>query len=162
IAWSYVRFGQLPRVGAVMASIKPVIIAVVVQALWGLARTAVRTVALAALAAGALCASALGVHELLVLLGAGVVMLAVAAWARCGPALAALVLAGYAGWAPAAAAAAAAPFSLVALFLVFVKVGAVLFGSGYVLLAFLRADLVVRLHWLTDAQLIDAVAVGQV
>jgi chromate transporter len=55
----------------------------------------------------------------------------------------------------------AAPFSLVGLFLFFLKVGAVLYGSGYVLLAFLRADLVERWHWLTEAQLLDAVAVGQ-
>src|SRR5262249_23721218 len=54
------------------------------------------------------------------------------------------------------------PFSVGVLFLVFLKVGAILFGSGYVLLAFLRADLVDRLHWLTEAQLLDAVAVGQV
>ena len=65
-----------------------------------------------------------------------------------------------AGW--RAAAGAAAPFSLLPLFLVFLKIGAVLFGSGYVLLAFLRADLVERLGWLTEAQLLDAVAVGQV
>src|SRR5208337_1358046 len=61
-----------------------------------------------------------------------------------------------------AAVAAAIPFSLSALFLVFLKFGAVLFGSGYVLLAFLQADLVDRLHWMTQAQLLDAVAVGQV
>jgi chromate transporter len=60
------------------------------------------------------------------------------------------------------AAATAQPFSLPMLFLVFLKVGAVLFGSGYVLLAFLRAELVVRLGWLSDTQLLDAVAIGQV
>ena len=59
-------------------------------------------------------------------------------------------------------AAAAAPFGLLPLFLFFLKVGSVLFGSGYVLLAFLRADLVERWGWLTEAQLLDAVAVGQV
>ena len=65
---------------------------------------------------------------------------------------------------PAAIAAAvvAVPFSLTTLFLFFLKVGAVLFGSGYVLLAFLRTDLVDRLRWLTEAQLLDAVAVGQI
>jgi len=62
----------------------------------------------------------------------------------------------------ALATAAATPFHLVGLFLVFAKIGAVLFGSGYVLLAFLRIDLVDRLHWLTEAQLLDAVAAGQV
>jgi chromate transporter len=57
---------------------------------------------------------------------------------------------------------AAIPFSLPLLFLTFLKIGAVLYGSGYVLLAFLRADFVVRFGWLTDQQLIDAVAIGQV
>jgi chromate transporter len=61
-----------------------------------------------------------------------------------------------------AAASASASVSLFTLFLTFLKIGAVVFGSGYVLLAFLRADLVDRLHWLTEAQLLDAVAVGQV
>jgi chromate transporter len=56
----------------------------------------------------------------------------------------------------------AQPFQLSTLFLIFLKVGAVLFGSGYVLLAFLRSELVERLGWLTEAQLLDAVAVGQV
>jgi chromate transporter len=55
-----------------------------------------------------------------------------------------------------------APVSLGVLFLTFLKLGAVVFGSGYVLLAFLRAELVQRLHWMTEAQLVDAVAVGQV
>ena len=62
----------------------------------------------------------------------------------------------------ATAAAVSAPFTLGSLFLVFLKVGAVVFGSGYVLLAFLRADLVVQRGWLTDSQLVDAVAIGQV
>jgi chromate transporter len=62
----------------------------------------------------------------------------------------------------AGAPAVTASVSLATLFLTFLKLGAVVFGSGYVLLAFLRADLVDRLHWLTEAQLLDAVAVGQV
>ena len=62
----------------------------------------------------------------------------------------------------AAPIAALVPFSLPLLFLTFLKIGAVLYGSGYVLLAFLRADFVVRLGWLTDHQLLDAIAIGQV
>jgi chromate transporter len=61
-----------------------------------------------------------------------------------------------------AAAGTAVPFTLTGLTLFFLKVGSVLFGSGYVLLAFLRADLVERWGWLTDRQLIDAITVGQV
>jgi len=63
---------------------------------------------------------------------------------------------------PLVATTAAAPFGLGPLFLVFLKIGAVLFGSGYVLLAFLRADLVERWHWLTESQLLDAISIGQV
>jgi chromate transporter len=54
------------------------------------------------------------------------------------------------------------PITLTALFLAFLKIGAVVFGSGYVLLAFFRTDLVDRLHWLTEVQLLDAVAAGQI
>ena len=108
---------------------------------------------------------AAGVHELLVLLAAGVV-LAAARWAsearaaRTVPGLLPLppllpLLAGAGGLG-------AMPFGLGPLFLFFLKVGSVLFGSGYVLLAFLRADLVERWGWLSETQLLDAVAVGQV
>ena len=57
--------------------------------------------------------------------------------------------------------AAAVPVSMIRLFLSFLKIGAVVFGSGYLLLVFLRTEFVDRLHWLTEKQLIDAVAVGQ-
>jgi len=109
------------------------------------------------------------VNDMIVLIGGGVVMMATSALEDRGAArgtLAALptVVPRASAVKPAAIAAAvvAVPFSLTTLFLFFLKVGAVLFGSGYVLLAFLRTDLVDRLHWLTQAQLLDAVAVGQV
>ena len=162
IGWLYVRFGRLPQASALMAGIKPVIIAVIAQALWGLARTAVKSFWLGALGVIAVVATALGVNELIVLFGGGAVALAVR-WlqtSRRHQPSALLPLFGL-NLAPAAATAVAAPFALAPLFLVFLKVGAVLFGSGYVLLAFLRADLVERLHWLSNSQLIDAVAVGQ-
>jgi chromate transporter len=60
------------------------------------------------------------------------------------------------------AALASVPFDLPRLFITFLKIGSVLYGSGYVLLAFLRADLVMRFGWLSDQQLIDAIAIGQV
>jgi len=155
IAWAYERFGALPAVGGVLYGVKPVVIAVVVQALWGLGRAAVKTLTLVALGLAALGAAALGVHELLVLFVAGAGM----ALIRRGPRGAAPALVGFV---PAGLAAAATPFGLWSLFGIFVKIGAVLFGSGYVLLAFLRADLVERLGWLSERQLLDAVAVGQV
>ena len=161
LAWAYVRWGGLPVATGVLYGVKPVIIAIVLQAMWGLARTAVRGPVLAGafVVAGALALA--GVHELLVLFGAGVVAALVAPRRRAvAGAVAALA------WAtPArvmAAAAAAGGVTLGTMTLVFLKIGAVLYGSGYVLLAFLRADFVERLGWLTDRQLLDAVAVGQV
>lgn len=154
IAWAYVRFGTLPAVDGILYGVKPVVIAVVVQALWGLGRAAVKTPTLVALGLAALGATALGVHELLVLFAAGAGM----ALIRRGlPGIAPALV----GFVPAGLAAAATPFGLWSLFGIFVKIGSVLFGSGYVLLAFLRAELVVRLGWLSETQLLDAVAAGQ-
>ena len=158
-AWAYQRFGSLPQAAGLLYGVKPVIIAVVLQALWGLGRTAVKTKFLALVGLSAMVANAAGINEVVTLLGAGAV-LAGAQWSTRSrmqpPAVA--------GWAAAAATGAAvvAPFSLTALFLFFLKVGAILFGSGYVLLAFLRADLVDHWHWLTEAQLLDAIAIGQI
>jgi chromate transporter len=186
IAWAYVRFGTLPAASGILHGVKPVVIAVVLQALWGLGRTAVKSRALAALGVAAVAAVGLGIDELAVLVGAGAIAALVrrrrttrgtmgASWwlpAATGGAArdaasdaasdAARVVGAVAASGAAAGVATAAPFSLWALFGVFAKIGAVLFGSGYVLLAFLRADFVERLHWLTERQLLDAVAVGQV
>ncbi len=166
IAWMYVRFGTMPQAVGLLYGIKPVIIAVVLQALWGLGRTAIKSRLLAVIAMVALVASLLNVNDMIVLLGGGFVMLAIRAFedreaSRATLAAIPTVAAGV-KTAATAAAMAAIPFSLTTLFLFFLKVGAVLFGSGYVLLAFLRTDLVDRLRWLTEAQLLDAVAVGQV
>lgn len=175
IAWAYVRFGTLPAVAGLLYGVKPVVIAVVLQALWGLGRTAVKTRTLAALGAVATVASFLGVNELWLLFGAGAVMglstpRSVPGSPGTGPLGLFLLGSGSQGPPSVGAAAvplgvglaAAAPLSLWSLFGIFAKIGAVLFGSGYVLLAFLRADLVERLGWLTERQLLDAVAVGQV
>jgi chromate transporter len=157
-AWLYVRFGTLPAAGATLYGVKPVIVAVVVQALWGLGRTAVKSKLLGAIAAASVLASALGVNELLVLFAGGVASAVLARPTRD--------VAPEASRAPAflampAAAVATKAISSSSIFLVFAKIGSVLFGSGYVLLAFLRADLVQARHWLTEGQLLDAVAVGQ-
>lgn len=159
MGWAYVRFGSVPQVTWLLYGVKPVILAVVVQALWGLAPKAARTWPLRALGVAAVAASALGVNELVVLFGAGAVMVA-ARGSRPGGSV---TVKGILPFIPAVgASAAASTVTLPGLFFVFCKTGAVLFGSGYVLLAFLRADLVQRLHWMTEAQLIDAIAVGQV
>ena len=169
-AWAYVRFGQLPAVLALLAGVKPVVIAIVVQALWRLALTAVKNVWLGVLAAGAAVAVAAGMHELLVLAIAALTA-AVAGTVRstaggrtaaCVPLSVSRGLPAGAGSALGTAALAPVAVSLWPLFGTFLKIGSVLFGSGYVLLAFLRADFVQRLGWLTERQLLDAVAVGQV
>jgi chromate transporter len=162
IAWAYVTYGVRPEAGRLLYGVKPVIVAAIVQALWSLARAAVKTKWLAALGVLAAALNFAGVNELVVLFGAGAVMLGARLFRqpRASSALGVLPLLGL-SW-PAGAAATAAPFSLGALFWFFAKVGSVLFGSGYVLLAFLRADLVERWHWLSETQLLDAIAVGQI
>jgi len=163
VAWAYPRFGTLPEAEAVLYGVKPVIIAVVAQALWALGRTALKTWTLGIVAAASVAASLLGVAELVVLLAAGVVVVLVAGGSRSRAAALLPPLPFDTGATLAAAGVTtAAGFSLGKLFLVFAKIGAVLYGSGYVLLAFLRSDLVERLGWLTEQQLLDAVAVGQV
>jgi chromate transporter len=166
-AWAYVRYGSIPEVKGLLYGVKPVIIAIVLQALWSLARTAIKTKFLAVVGIAAVVVSFLGAHELLVLLGAGVLLgIARITWQQIerGRRLRSLIstvpLAVF--FQAGATTAATASFGLWPLFLFFLKVGAVLYGSGYVLLAFIRADLVERWHWLTESQLLDAIAVGQV
>ena len=167
IAWTYVRFGKLPAIEGVLYGVKPVIIAIIARALWTLGRTALKTWHLAAVALLAVGLNLAGVNELLVLFGAGALLAAHHATRRRPPASPAPLLGSAAPILPLAAVGGAAgagtvAFGLWPLFLFFVKVGSVLFGSGYVLLAFLRADLVERWQWLDEAQLLDAIAVGQI
>ena len=158
-AWAYATFGSLPEIQSGLYGVKPVIIAVILQALWGLSRAAVKNAFLAVVGLAATIAALAGVNVLVVLLAAGSVAIARVAISEprlsSHPASLAFLL-------PSGALSVAAPVSLSGLFLVFLKFGAVIFGSGYVLLAFLQADLVTRLHWLSQTQLLDAVAVGQV
>jgi len=161
IAWAYQRYGALPAVAGLLYGIKPVVIAIVIQALWRLAKSAVKNRWLAALGIAALIACFVGANPALVLLAAGVVAATVyrlRAGAGTLPMLAVTMPA-------TSAAATVSAFSAVTLpgiFLIFLKIGCIVFGSGYVLLAFLRAELVDGRHWLTESQLLDAVAVGQV
>ncbi len=164
LAWAYVRFGTTPAAEGLLYGVKPVIIAVVLQALWGLGRAAVRSLALGLLGAAVLAFYFLGVNEIALLLGAGFALtLALnARMVRAAGVLAAALAGVSEGIAHAATLeAVGSPFSLTRLFLTFLKIGSVLYGSGYVLLAFLRGDFVQRLGWLTDRQLLDAIAIGQ-
>lgn len=161
LGWVYARYGTVPSARWLLYGVKPVILAVVVQALWGLAPKAARTLKLRLLGGFAVVLAAFGGHELAILFGAGAVSLLAArtrpTTGTTGSAMYPLLPA-----LPIALSGAARAVSLSSIFWVFLKTGSVLFGSGYVLLAFLRADLVERLHWLTEAQLLDAIAVGQV
>lgn len=168
IAWAYVRFGSLPKAEGVLSAIKPAVVAIVIQALGKLGRTALRTALLAVIAVLAAVLSVVGISPVLVLVFAGLISAAALAMKNrllgAGgvvlPALAGLPKI-VAGAMAVAAVGAAFPVGLGRLFLSFMKVGSVVFGSGYVLLAFLQTEFVQRLHWLTEKQLIDAVAVGQ-
>lgn len=168
IAWVYARFGSLPGVSALLYGIKPVVIAVVVQALWTLGRTALKTALLALVGVIAGVMGVLGVHPLLLLAAGGALAVAFSQAGQMRGHVRSLLfpLAGADRIQPllqiAATGLAAGAVGLLPLFLVFLKAGAVVFGSGYVLLAFLRADLVVRYGWLTDGQLLDSIAVGQI
>ncbi len=160
-AWAYVRYGSLPQVAGILYGVKPVIIVIVLQALWSLGRAAIKTKWLALVGVGGIALTLAGVHELLILFGAGLIAAAarlIARQNRSGRKSLAMFSLLFLQASPAAV----TSFGLCPLFLFFLKVGSVLYGSGYVLLAFIRADLVERWHWLTETQLLDAIAVGQV
>lgn len=166
IACAYVRFGSLPRAEGVLYAIKPAVVGIVIQALGKLGRTGVRSALLAAIAVLAAGLSLLGVSPVLVLVFAGLISAsALAVKNRLLSVVGLPKAVGLpkvaAGLMAVAAMGAAFPVGLPRLFLSFLKVGSVVFGSGYVLLAFLQTEFVQHLHWLTDKQLIDAVAVGQ-
>ena len=156
LAWAYMKFGTLPQVSGLLFGIKPVVVALVAQAVWNLGKTALRTLPLIVLAIAVIALAILGVHALVLLLGGGFLWLAI----REGKSLAGN-RAGVGAWISLGAGSAAAALGALPVFVYFLKIGAVLVGSGYVLLPVLRTDLVLKLHWLTDAQLLDAIAVSQ-
>jgi chromate transporter len=167
IAWLYSQYGSTPAGNWLLYGVKPVVIAVIASAIWTLARTAVQSPWLLVLGAAVTGLALAGISELALLFGAGLLAMAATNRALIGRRLVgslALLPGGVASLTPTAALVAAAapePYSAWRLFLLFLRIGATLYGSGYVLIAFIQADLVDRLGWLTDEQLIDAVAVGQ-
>jgi chromate transporter len=163
LAWAYVSYGGLPEVRGILYGVKPVILAVIAQAVLALGRSALKTKLLLILAIGALSARLMGMNELLILACAGLIALVFSRRKVYGStSMFTAAALGFSGKAIAAfSPAAGVGFGLVKLFVFFLKVGSVLFGSGYVLIAFLRTDLVEKWGWLTEAQLLDAIAVGQ-
>ena len=161
LAWAYVQFGATAEAGRLFYGIKPVVIAIVAQALWNLSRKAVKNVLAGIVGSVMIGLYLLGVNVIALLVTGGGAMLLIEMIQRrkAGQALGALLpIAGLS----LPTAVVVVPFSLPVLFWAFLKIGAVLYGSGYVLLAFLRSDFVSGLGWLTDKQLVDAIAIGQV
>jgi chromate transporter len=173
LGWVYVQYGSLPQIVGLLYGVKPVIIAVILQALWNLGFSAVKNRYLAIVSIGALALTILGINPLFIILGIGSAT-GIGRWVvnrKKGsrphlltlcvlllvPLLAYLVQTGAKYIGPTSSI-----FGLWPLFLIFLKIGSIVFGSGYVLLAFLRSDLVASLHWITDAELLDAIAIGQV
>ena len=155
LAWAYLAFGARPEAAVVLATIAPTVVAVLVGAAVDLGRSISRDPLRVAIAAVACVAALVGVSEVAVLLGGGLVALVARTAIRPRGMVALPVL-------TALAAASVTAATLPGLALAFLKIGALLFGSGYVLVAFLRSELVEGLGWLTERQLLDAVAVGQV
>ena len=165
VARGYVRYHSLPAVSGILLGIKPVIVAVIFQAVSSLLPTALKSKPLCLIGIAAVIAASLGVSFPVLLLVCGLLSATVSGFfSRFG-------LAGVGGLATAfeyykrmpshQIESAVVPVTLSRLFLFFLKVGSIQYGSGYVLLAYLRDDLVRHWHWLTEAQLIDATAVGQ-
>jgi chromate transporter len=156
LAWAYMKYGAMPQVAGLLFGIKPVVVALIAQAIWNLGRTALKSVWLIILVIAAASLAVRGASPLIVLIGAGVLWVVTCEGTKLAQDKAAV-----AGLLGTGAAGTSAAIGVLPVFLYFLKVGAVLVGSGYVLLAVLRADLVAKMHWLSDAQLLDAVAVSQ-
>jgi chromate transporter len=164
IVWAlaavYDRYQTVPQLQWLLYGIKPVIIAIVLQALWKLGKKAAKDTPTTIAGILAIAAYLAGLNEILLLLLLGIAVMLVKNWQRqrtTGVFL--LPISGV--LAQAGGATAAASISWVSVFLFFLKIGCVLYGSGYVLLAFLQRDLVDRNQWLTSDQLLDAIAIGQ-
>lgn len=171
IVWTlaaiYARYQTVPQVEWLLYGIKPAIIAIVLQAVWQLGKKAAKDVPTTIAGIVAIAGYLAGLNEILLLVLVGIVVMLVKNWQRRGNLLGAFLLsfsgtfAQVGSVATTSAAATVASVSWVNVFLFFLKIGSVLYGSGYVLLAFLQQDLVDRNHWLTSQQLLDAVAIGQ-
>jgi chromate transporter len=159
LAWLYVEYGTSPAAENVLYGIAPVVIAIVADALWKLARVAAKGPVLSLLGAIVFGLYLWGVNEILLLAAAAVVASVMANGRRIVGSGTPVIVAAASlfQW----SAQPQASVDLSRLFLIFLKFGSVVFGSGYVLLAFIRADLVSRLGWLTNEQLVDAISIGQ-
>jgi len=172
-AWAYKKYGALPQAQAILYGVKPVIIAIVGCAIWGLVRTAVKNRYYVLLGFAALTLALAGVDVVVLLFSAGA-LAATVFWVSqprpkssrglvwvYGIAAAMIALPDALTRMTRSAGKGPAPYSPLLLFAFFLKVGMTLYGGGYVLIAFLRDGLVHQWHWLTEGQLLDAIAAGQ-
>lgn len=162
--WLYVQFGTLPQMEWLLYGVKPVMVAIIAQAVLELSKRAIKGPLTLIVGLLALTFYAFGVAEIPLLIAGGVLVMLIQnrsrlRWRGGAPAAFSLSLGG--SLAPIAAAA-ATPFSYTQLFWSFFKIGAVLYGSGYVLIAFMQTEFVQNLGWLTNQQLLDAIVVGQI
>lgn len=164
VAWAYVTYGSIPEVSWVLYGVKPVVIGIVIQAIWNLGRTGIKGPTTAVVGIGIVALYLLGFNEIALLFaGAAVVLLVYSGRHLIKRSFSAIVVIPALLRLPLTPLyTTAVPFSQTALFLTFLKIGSVLYGSGYVLLAFLRSEFVVNLGWLTNQQVLDAVVAGQI
>ena len=162
-AWAYEQFQTVPEADALLYGIKPAVIAVILSAVWRLGKTAAKGPFLIVIGFLVMLSVLFGINEIIALLSGGIVGILWQLGSRLGKGK---TLLGFA-WLPSSNLAfsvtVASPSSvtLTSLGLFFLKIGCVLFGSGYVLIAFLQGGLVEQYQWLTQQQLLDAVAIGQ-
>nr|WP_242033586.1 chromate efflux transporter [Phormidium sp. FACHB-592] len=161
LAALYVRYQAVPQLQWLLYGIKPVMIAIVLQALWNLGQKAAKDVPTILAGLAAVAGYFAGLNEVLLLLLLGLAVM-LAKWQRHSTTIGAFLLP-FSGVLSQTGGTTIATASVgwVSVFLFFLKIGCVLYGSGYVLLAFLQQDLVERNQWLTSQQLLDAVAIGQ-
>lgn len=160
LAWVYVSMGQIPAVDSIFYGIKPAVIAVIAAAIYKLGRKSLKNIWLGALAVVTLAATLLGLNEITAILGAGVIGMTAFAASK-----------GFRGDKNTRSLApflllntvltAGTHYTTLKLFWVFLKIGALLFGTGYVLVAYMDGELVQNAGWLTREQLLDAIAIGQ-
>ncbi|WBV55174.1 chromate efflux transporter [Chryseobacterium daecheongense] len=154
-AWLYKEYGQLPQVQPFIYGIKPAIISVILSAVFPLAKKSLKTIPLWIIGISVLMLSFLGINELFLLFGAGIIamLFAIIRQKNTANSLIPITLLQIPDFSSLSQ-------SNIKLFLIFLKVGAILYGSGYVLFAFLDTELVGR-GLLTRQELLDAIAVGQ-
>jgi chromate transporter len=180
LAIIYAQYRSLPEVGWLLYGVKPAIIAIILQALWKLGKSAIKNTQTFCAGLVVVILSFGGNNEILLLLVAGLAVMLISRWrvAKSTEHGSLLLLPVSANFAPSlanitttssttasaigSATAASTDPTWIAVFFFFLKIGSVLYGSGYVLLAFLQQELVERSHWLTSQQLLDAIAIGQI